>query len=383
MSLMVRLLVVLLALSTAVRPAAAEALPPSQMPGKVERIDNLVQRFLHPSTPARNAPPAISVAVSIEGQLALAKGYGEAQAGMRADANTLYHIGSLTKQFTAAAVLDLIARKAITLRASAPLTLETEADAIFDGVEHWHASQGNSVTVRRLLNMTSNLPNFTRRPPAAADPWGAIAAPALLGELKRLVPWGWPDSFEYSNTSYFLLAAIMESVVVPGEAGPLRYRDRLRSSLFARAGMTGTGFIGEYLPGAVLAEATYRRRPVFAMPDWLKGSGDMASNVLDLNRWNTALMEGRIPTPWARDLMLSDSARVGPTEWYGMGWFIEHREGRDVFHHSGTVPGYTAFNAIARAGEPTRWVSVVLLANSDGISGLDELAEDIVDIALE
>ena len=92
--------------------------------------------------------------------------------------------------------------------------------AIFNGVEKWTAADEPAITVRSLLNMTSNLPNFTRRPPPDVDPWGAVAAPHLLEALKKLSPTGWPNSFEYSNTSYFLLAHVLEAVSIAGRPSP-------------------------------------------------------------------------------------------------------------------------------------------------------------------
>jgi CubicO group peptidase (beta-lactamase class C family) len=304
-----------------------------------------------------------------------------------ASPRTIYHVGSLTKQLTAAGVLDLIDRGA-TLRSGATLKLDAPLAQIFNGVEHWANAGERPVTVRSLLTMTSNLPNFTRRPPVATDPWGRIGAPELLSAIKMLRPWGWPDSFEYSNTSYFLLAEVIEEAIAPGEAAPSAHRDYLRSVIFPRAGMTETGFVGDYAAGTSVARPIYRRRPAFDQPDWLKGSADVASNVVDMFAWNKALMEGRVLSGAMRELMLSDAARVAPQDYYGMGWFIRHEEKRDVFSHSGLVPGFTSFNMIVRVKggadmDRAEWLSVTLLLNSDEIDGLDGLAEDLIGLALE
>jgi hypothetical protein len=71
-----------------------------------------------------------------------------------------------------------------------------------------------------------------------------------------------------------------------------------------------------------------------------------------------------------------------------MGWFIRHEDKRDVFSHSGLVPGFTSYNTIVklegRADQARAdWVSVTLLLNSDEIEGLDGLAEDLVRLAIE
>jgi hypothetical protein len=79
--------------------------------------------------------------------------------------------------------------------------------------------------------------------------------------------------------------------------------------------------------------------------------------------------------------MFSDSARVGPVTYYGMGWFVEHESGWDRFSHSGSVPGFTSYNAIAKRQTSASWLSVTLLTNSDGIEGLDELADELFELA--
>jgi CubicO group peptidase (beta-lactamase class C family) len=129
-----------------------------------------------------------------------------------------------------------------------------------------------------------------------------------------------------------------------------------------------------------MAEPHYHRRPAFAEPDWLIGSGDMASTASDLFRWNSALMAGAVLNPSSLSAMFSDSARVAPTIYYGMGWFIEHTDAWDLFSHSGSVPGFTAYNAIRKRPSASYWQSVTLLTNSDGAEGLDELAAAIFEL---
>ena len=357
-------------------------------PDKAAKADDLVTRFLARIDASGDSLPEASLALAIGSRqaLVLAKGYGEAAPGVPATPHTVYHVGSLAKQFTAAAVLDLIARGA-TLRDGTRLTLDLALADIFDGVEHWPglgAGDGlQPVTLRSLLTMTSNLPNFTRLPPASTNPWGRIAAPELLSELKKLKPWGWPNTFEYSNTSYFLLAEAIEEAIVPGERQPKAHRAYLRHTIFPRAGLAETGFVGDYAPDATVARAIHRKTPIFDQPDWLKGSADVASTAADLYAWNTAFMEGRLLPPEQAALMVSDGARVAPELYYGMGWFVEHRSDHDVFSHSGRVPGYTSYSLIAAETGKSAWTSITLLVNTDVVEGLDVLAEDLLRLTRE
>jgi len=327
--------------------------------------------------------PAISVAVGIDGELAIAEGYGEAETGKRATAWTVYNIGSVSKQMTAAAVLSLIERGARAPISQRRLALNTPLTDLIEGVDHWSKPGDSPLTLRNLLTMTSNLPNYTRKPPVATDPWGAIGAAQLLGELRKLSPNGFPNSYEYSNTNYFLLAQIIEAVVGRTSGNAADHRGYMRTAVFAKAGMTDTSFVGSTARSGHLAEPHFRRRPAFTPPDWLKGSGDIASTAVDIFRWNDALMEGRILDPDMRETMFADAAHVSPLEWYGMGWFIGHDGDVDQFGHSGTVPGYTSYNLIVRKRAKGSWVSVTLLTNSDGVEGLPELAFSIADLAME
>jgi CubicO group peptidase (beta-lactamase class C family) len=343
---------------------------------KSARVEALVQQFLTPR-PGAAIGPALSIAIGVDGELVLAKGFGQSRPDVPASERTVYHIGSLTKQFTAAAVLRLIETGAHAPLSANPLALDTQMGEIFEGVEKWTTPGEPPITVRTLLTMTSNLPNFTLRPPPSADPWGAVATPHLLAALKALPPHGWPNTFEYSNTGYFLLASAVEAVFA-GEGRSASFRDYVRAAIISPLGLSQTGFVDDYAAGSDVAEAHYRRRPAFAHPHWLDGCGDMTSNVLDLFAWNKALIEGRALGATSTRAMFSDAARVDPLTYYGMGWFIGHEDGWDSYHHSGSVPGYTAYNAILRQTRSASWLSVTLLTNSDGVEGLDRLADDIL-----
>ncbi len=362
-------------------------------PDRASHADDLVARFLAGvnASAENDSKAALSLAIGTQRGQLFAKGYGERAPGVPATAHTIYHVGSLAKQFTAAAVLDLIGRAA-HLRDGTPLTLDLALSRVFDGVEHWPGMEAENgkqpVTLRSLLSMTSNLPNFTRIPPASADPWGRIGAPELLSQLKKMKPSGWPNTFEYSNTSYFLLSEVIEEAVVPGEGHPHAHQDYLARTIFPRAHLAETGFVGDPRLEMVAAQPIHRSQPVFDKPDWLKGSADIASSAADLYAWNKAFMTGAILPLELRDVMLSDSARVTPSLYYGMGWFIEHRDGRDVYFHSGRVPGYTSYNLIAaKTGHDGKrqdeWTSVTLLVNTDVAEGLENLADDLLRLASE
>ncbi len=339
----------------------------------------LINRFLRPSGVPQTAP-ALSLAVGIDGELAWSAGVGEEAPGRPATADTVYRIGSITKQFTAAAILRLMERGAVSRQNGTPLVLEAPVSDYIEGVEGWTGDDQPPVTVRSLLNMTSNLPNFTRRPPSGLDPWGAVASRDLMAALKRYRTSGWPGSFEYSNTSYFILSEIAGAVGSVDGQTPGGLHRFLESDVFVRAGLTDTGFAGDTDLEGRLPLAAYKRKPVFSSPDWLRGSADMMSTATDLYRWNAALLGGKVIGESSLTAMLEERGRVSPTTFYGMGWFISPGETWTHYSHTGSVAGYTSCNAIARSNDRQRWISVTLLSNSDGVEGLEQLAEDILDL---
>jgi D-alanyl-D-alanine carboxypeptidase len=383
-------------------PAAAGA--QSWSADKAQQIDQLVDHFRSLKSDGATAP-TLSIAIGINGRLAMAKGYG-ASDGRPVTEHTLYEVGSLTKQFTAAAILEMIRDGATSVQSRKKLTLNTPLADIFGKNGYWTAQPW--LTVDRLLTMTSNLPNFTRRPPSDTNPWEPVSAEHLFRDIESSTPPDASNDFDYSNTNYFLLAEIMERVVVPGEPAPEAYHDFLRKRLFEPAGMLNSSFIGELrddldppdpyaepqsqpistssvAQGAMLASPDYRmrRQPPFTNPDWLKGSGDMVSSALDLFAWHKALMDAVVIPSEVRDQMFSDKARVGPLIYYGMGWFCEHKDDRDVYSHSGAVPGFTSYNAIIRLRNGADWISITLLSNCDQLDGLDALADSITNTVLQ
>lgn len=335
----------------------------------------LIQRFMKP--PADTGAPslaAMSVAIGRDGVLLYADGFGDAKPNQRATAHTIYMVGSITKQFTAAAILRLIEKGAMIKGRVEKLRTTTPVADVLDIARDWRFDGGPPITVGNLLSMTSNLPNYTRRPPHELDPWGAVPARRLLSGMKEYRPSDYPGSFEYSNTSYFLLSEIIEDVTLNGVSRT--YHRVLQDEIFSRLGLDQTGFRGDPRLDNGLSSPHYRRRPRFFRPDWLKGSGDVASTVIDVFKWDKALMDGDALTSDMRAVMLADGGRVDPWTYYGAGWFITHKDGVDRYFHSGTVSGYTSYNLIVRSRDD-HWVSVSLLTNSDGVEEIEALADRI------
>jgi D-alanyl-D-alanine carboxypeptidase len=394
----------LVAASLILIAAAATGHAQSWSVSKSAQVDQIVAHFreLNSADNADAALPTMSLSIGVNGRLAASKGYGASE-GKPVNGHTLYEIGSITKQFTAAVALELIARGAVSAGTHAKVELKTPLSAVFGDARFWKAQPW--LTVGRLLTMQSNLPNFTRLPPDGTDPWQPINSEVLFRDIAAQAPSTVSDDFDYSNTNYFLIAEMIDRCLLPGMAGPSSYHDLVRKWIFQAAGMTDTRFIDDQrayfdpdastLPArpvsaalndqtAVWALPDYgrRQRPAFTHPDWLKGSADAVSSANDLFAWDKALMDAKVLPPKVRDMMLSDRARVSPMMYYGMGWFLEQKDGGEVYSHSGSVPGFTSFNEIVRQKDG-QWYSVSILTSSDQLDGLSDLADSIAYIITE
>lgn len=357
---------------TAASFAAAGSLTPTQR----AHADQLLDRLSSGAASGRRSPPfAASVSVGCNAELLYTGARGDARPGVPATPGTLYRIGSISKQFVAAAILSAIAEGALQDRNGQGVGLDTRVSAILPEAAPWDEDAEAPLTIRSLLTMTSSLPNFTRHPPAELDPWGAVEAKTLLAALSRLRRRETTGSFEYSNTAYFLLSEILR------EGGMNRsYEGAVIRYAIGPAQLQATGFASEERMAQAVAKPHYRRRPAFTASSWLQGSADMVSSVEDLFAWHSALMQERVLTRAGLDAMWMDGARVDVWTYYGMGWFVTHKNGRDTFFHSGTVPGYTGFSAISRQSSG-RWCSVAILTSTDGIENLDEFADEFIELA--
>lgn len=345
---------------------------------KQSRLETLVRPFLVQRQPrSRPIADSVSIAIGTDHGLLATAAFGDAAPGLAATPSTVYRIGSLTKPFTAFATLKLLDQRARS-PAGNPLSLNTPLNEIFRDVDHWRTRDGKVFTLLNLLTMTSTLPNLTSQPPYALDPWGAAPASHILGALKASYPRRVANTFEYSNTNYFLLSEIIDKILMHQNLGSQNYRQYLRQTLLAPAGLSHTWFVGETLPDAVwVAKPHYRKKPAFALPDWLKGSADMLGTATDVYKMNKALLGGSFLSEKMTKLMFAELNRVSPFEWYGMGWFV--RDGRNAvaFSHSGSVPGFTSYNRVTRKKDDGHWLAVTILTNNTDVEGLDILASDI------
>jgi CubicO group peptidase (beta-lactamase class C family) len=290
--------------------------------------------------------------VTLRDAVLLARGYGWADAAGKVPNTpaTPLRIASLTKQFTAAAVLQLQARGLLTVRDRISAYLPQPPAA-------W-----SGITLHQLLTHTSGIPDYDTLPAWPALQTQRLTPEALIAAF-RDAPLDFPPGtgWRYSDSGYVLLAYAVERLT--GRA----FSDYLQEQIFSPLGLADTG---RYAATAAARLATGYTSWGCAAPrqdmSVYFGCGGLYSTVGDLHRWNDALTTGRpaiLPpqalaamfTPWAR----ASSSVPGQVEHYGYGWFLTRQGGTQLYWHPGDISGYVAHAAIY----PDAGLQVILLSN--------------------
>lgn len=351
-----------LALTAMTTPSSAQSSARPSAPSIERGTDSLLAEYARPGL------PGASLLVVRDGRVAYARGYGlaEVETGAPVTPRTNFRLASLSKQFTATAVMLLVAEG--RLRYDDPVgPLLPELPTYARGV-----------TVRQLLTHTSGLPDYEDFVP---DTLTAQVhdhdIPALIARATG--PLFAPGTrYAYSNTGYVLLALIVE------RASGERFADFLRERIFAPLGMTetvaheeGRSTVSHRAYGYTVDSAGVRRTDQSATSATL-GDGGIYSSAADLARWDEALERHTLVSAGEQLLAWTPPTLPGGerTE-YGFGWFIDRDRGERRLRHHGESMGFT--NAILRY--PEQRLTIVLLTNRTGGAPW-ALAQRIADLHL-
>ncbi len=335
-------------------PARAQSAPHASSP--VEKIDALVSRY-HEYGLFNGA-----VLVAEEGKEIYGRGFGDAvmEWDVPNTTDTKFRIGSVTKQFTAAIVLQLVEEGRMDLQGK-----------ITDYLPDYPPAQGDRVTIHHLLTHTSGIPSYTDLPgfmeTNVRNPYEP--ADSLLPVFASLPLEFEPGSqWQYSNSGYHVLGVIIEHVT--GKP----YDQVLRERILDPLGLEDTGYdhygavVERKADGYVRMGGEYRRAPYLdtSIPF---SEGMLYSTPEDLLKWDQALYgKGPFRDPDTRDLYVAPHAPMqgasGPH--YAYGWTVhEEPVGTDTLHvieHGGGIFGFTT--AFWRIPEEHR--TVIVMDNTSG-----------------
>lgn len=347
---------VALQLVVASAPSTAQPAPRAQLS---PRLDSAVTAFM-----AATPVVGLTAAVVSHGDTLLLKGYGEADRERHrpASATTVYKLGSITKQFTAAAVMQLVEEGRVGL--DDPVTKYLPQFPGWSGVH-----------IRHLLNHTSGIP-------ASSPEWVRhrdedVSQTTLMSFLTADTLETPPGTrFRYNNNGYVLLGLVIEAVT----GRP--YAQHLAQTIFQPLGMRSASSC--LRPPRGPAEALgYDRALDIAVPTGyprssaLVGAGDLCMSVPDYLRWQSALVGGRVvSTASFRRMSTSDTAAGRPTG-YGFGLGPGTVGGHPTIWHNGAVNGAQS----QAVWLPDDSLQVVLFTNTMG-SALERLSNDLAAIVV-
>jgi D-alanyl-D-alanine carboxypeptidase len=277
--------------------------------------------------------PGLSMAVVQTGKLVQAKGYGKASLELDAPAttSTLYGLGSISKQFTATAIMLLAEEGKIGL------------DHRLTNYFRWLPKEWDEVTVRHLLTHTSGI---------RQEQWkdGIVEFDRFEHEQEEIVKTAFGpmlarpgEKFAYSNLGYRILGMLVEKA--SGES----YWDFLASRIFHPVGMKATRnsdpktVILNRSRGYGISRGKYENRePVTASAAFSEGA--LISSVLDMVKWDAALnSEGLLKKTSLEQMWTPVLLNDATTFKYGFGWFLRPVPGHRTVAHGGALPGFSTF----------------------------------------
>ena len=348
-----------LALCAAVAPGAQSPPAAALDPALAAKIDALAAERL-------SAPGAagLSVAVAQRGKLLHAKGYGSADLELDAPANeaTMFRIGSVTKQFTAAIVMRLVERKELALD-----------DELSKYVPEFPL-QGRRVTIRQLLTHTSGIKSYTELTDAWRKVWPLELTHAELLALVEGKPFDFEPGadFRYSNTGYYLLGMVIEKVTGAS------YAEALEKELCGPLGLVRTRYDSnrDLIKNRAQGYAFDEGRLVNDQPLGMAqpgAAGGIVSTAGDLVRWQMALTSGKVVSPESfRRMRTSTALPNGHDPCYGFGLRVGEWNQKPRIEHGGGIFG---FNSIL-LWLPDEDFHVAVISNGEELRS-EELADAI------
>ncbi|MGH1556662.1 serine hydrolase domain-containing protein [Caulobacter segnis] len=311
--------------------------------------------------------PSTSVAIVVDGELAYAEAFGLAQLDPARPATpaTRYDIGSVSKQFTAAAVMLLVQ--------DGKLSLDDKVGRFFPSL-----AGADKVTVRHLLSHTAgyrdswqDTSEARRRPitpQAIVDRWGAMPLAFEPG-----------SAWDYSNTNYAIAGRIVETV--SGQT----LNQVLSERIFRPLGMTSAIDNEAVAPNAQDA-ARYTRNLLGparsvepAARGWAFGAGGLSMTASDLARWDANVLARSLLAPASYEAMMRETTlTTGKGSGYGLGLYVDGAPGHRRVYHNGFAPGVITENRIY----PDDGVAVVVTANAEFGMVVPDIADGVEKLLL-
>lgn len=279
--------------------------------------------------------PAMTIALAKQGSMLYTQAYGLSNeaAGLAAQPATVFEIGSITKQFTAALIMKLQEQGKLNVN---------------DKMTTYLPRYGfpSAITIRMLLNQTSGLADFTNFPQLGAWIMNGVSEATVLTAVSQAGLQFQPGTqYAYSNSNYFALGSIIETVTAQ------TYAVNLQQSIFHPLSLTSTYYT---LPPASLSATGYSDSGAGVAPvsPWNRSAafaaGALSSNVYDLVAWDNALISGKVVSAASFQQMTTPNGfNLDSTgDSYGFGLVVGRYDNRPIIWHTGQIGGFYAENVV-------------------------------------
>ncbi|MES2222737.1 MAG: serine hydrolase domain-containing protein [Acidobacteriota bacterium] len=324
------------------------------------KVDAIAQQVL-----TTTGVPSASVGIVTDGKIAYVKAYGKAQLDppVEATPQMRYSIGSISKQFTATAIL--------MLQQQGKLKLD-------DPISTWlpNLTRANEVTLREVLSHTSGYQDYYAEDYSMLQMKNSTTADAIIDKWgKKPLDFDPGTQWQYSNTNFVIAGKIVE--IVSG----MPVMKFLQKNIFTPLNMTGVmnsdmhhleqtdahGYI-RYALGPL------RPAPQDG-PGWMFAAGELAMPVRDLLLWDIAMMNESLLHPASyKDMFTSVKLKDGEDTHYGLGVERSTRDGHMVISHSGEVSGFTSENMVL----PHDKIAIAVFTNQEAVGTAGVIAGKIV-----
>lgn len=296
----------------------------------------------------------LSIGVERKGEIILARGYGlaEVENEVPATEHTVYRLGSITKQFTAVAILQLVEQ--------GKLGLQDELTKFLPD----YPTQGHEITIHHLLTHTSGIKSYTDLREKFLKHMRNDFTHEELIAMFSSEPFNFApgEKFAYCNSGYYLLGVIIEKI--SGKT----YEDYLKEHVFKPASLTETYYLSERPIVKHRAQGYGHDKGKLVNDEWLSmdnpfAAGSLGSTVADMLKWQRALNADKLISHESHENMMTPATlNNGEKTKYGYGLFIAEFGGTKKIEHGGGINGFQT----ELAYYPEHDVTIVVLANTEG-----------------
>jgi len=344
---------------------ASQTLAQTQLSADLrEKIDKIAADAL-----AKSGVPSASLAVVTHGRIAYVKAYGDARLEPRVSAQPRmrYSIGSISKQFTATAILLLQEQRKLSLD-------DKVAKFIPD------LTQAGEVTIRQLLSHTSGYQDYWPQDYVMPMMLQPVTAQKIMDTwARKRLDFEPGTKWQYSNTNFVIAGVIVE------KASGMPLLQFLREKVFTPLGMQSVSDIdsaklSETEPTGYLRYALGPLRPAPKEgKGWLFAAGELAMPAEDLARWDISIIDRSLMKPASyREFETEVLLKNGTGTKYGLGVGVGTESGHRTISHDGEVSGFTAENLVF----PDDRVAIVVLTNQDAAGAAGDIARGIAPLLL-